>query len=222
MLLGILTVLDYTESITIDDVEISAIPPKLFLSRIPTISQDLLDLDDTVRFTVCPWANLFSKEECKTFEASTIDPLQKFGLWAIIEVKGGLDAKAATLGLPHGQQQLLGIARGIMRRQITGAKVVLMDESTGRLDLATDKVVQRLFDERLMPCAIITVAHRPQSNIRSHTIYKLSDTRSVSRSERRQLADESQETALQGQSRPNAGRNRKRAGGSAMYLGARK
>ena len=218
MLLGILNFLDYTGSITIDDVEISAIPPELLRWRIPTISQDLLDLDETVRFTVCPWTNSLSKEEYEAFEASTIDLLQKLGLWAIIEAKDGLDTKVATLGLSQGQQQLLSIARGIMRQQITGTKVVLMDEPTGMLDLATDKVVQRLFDERLRGCTIITVAHRPQSIIRCHTIYKLSDGIDVSRSERRQLVDEGQKIALRGKSRPNAGRNRKGAAGRKRYV----
>jgi ATP-binding cassette subfamily C protein CydD len=61
------------------------------------------------------------------------------------------------LGLSAGQRQRLALARALLRN----APVLVLDEPTAHLDLATEAVVQRVLDElRAKGCTVLVVAHR--------------------------------------------------------------
>ena len=73
------------------------------------------------------------------------------------EIKGGLDAKVGEngLGLSEGQIQRIAIARAI----ISGAPIMLLDESTSALDENTEK---RLLDNlnNLQDKTLILISHK--------------------------------------------------------------
>lgn len=184
MLLTALNFLDYTGSIIIDGVDISTISPQVLRSRIPTISQDSISGEGTVRSLICPWPYGMPLEQYNDLEGYAVELLWNFNLWSVLREKGGLESTLAELGLSQGQQQLLAIVRGLVRHEMTGSKLIIMDEPTSSLDNETHKMVQRLFDEELVNCTVITVAHRVQSIMRADTVYKITDGRISSRSDR--------------------------------------
>lgn len=84
-------------------------------------------------------------------------------MWEAIAAKpAGLDGALADAALSHGQMQLLGLARGILRRRTTGSRVVLVDEGTSSVDPVTDAAVRLVADE-FAGCTVLMVAHRPDT-----------------------------------------------------------
>jgi ABC-type multidrug transport system fused ATPase/permease subunit len=63
-------------------------------------------------------------------------------------------------GLSAGEQQLLSFARALLRIEHGQVKIVIMDEPTANIDMATDDGVQRLVRSALKGLTVITIAHR--------------------------------------------------------------
>lgn len=129
-------------------------------TSIITISQDAVDLDETVRDTICPWSTNLSAEESKRQDLAITKLLQKLRLWSLVEQKGGLGVTTSVLKLSNGQKQLLSVARAVLRAISTGSRLVFMDEAISTLDNDTDELVQGLVKEMFAHCTVISVAHR--------------------------------------------------------------
>lgn len=97
--------------------------------------------------------------------------------WDKIEGKGGLDATVTAAGYSHGEKQLLGIARAVVRRRLTGRRLVLVDEATSSVDHGRDEIVQEMMKEYFRGCTIFVVAHRDESVAGSHTMIKMAGGR---------------------------------------------
>lgn len=69
-----------------------------------------------------------------------------------------LDSKISEggLNLSQGQRQLLCLARAIISR----AKIMILDEATSAVDMATDKNIQRSIREDFQNSTLIVIAHR--------------------------------------------------------------
>ncbi|WPG98015.1 hypothetical protein R9X50_00079900 [Acrodontium crateriforme] len=135
-------------SITIDSMDISNIPRQDLRKHINAIPQDSYFFKGTIRMNVDPMD--------RHTDAERQAALEKVKLWSTIEGKGGLDAAADSEMFSHGQRQLFCLARAILHP----SKIVVLDEVTSSVDLATDEIMQKIIREEFDDCTIIAVAHR--------------------------------------------------------------
>ena len=143
-------------SILIDNVDLATLQPERVRERIVTIPQDpFITVGCTVRLNTDPTG--------KFPDADIIAALDRVGIWkGVLDDRGGLDAEITnTLSLSRGQQQLLELARALLKIQASNAKILLIDEATSGVDMETDAHVQALLGrEPFHSCTILTVAHR--------------------------------------------------------------
>lgn len=58
--------------------------------------------------------------------------------------------------LSSGEKQIICICRAILRR----SKIIVLDEATASIDVVTEQKIQKLINEELEGCTMITIAHR--------------------------------------------------------------
>lgn len=123
--------------IKIDNVDLSTVPRDLIRSRLIAVPQDPFLFSGTIRYNIDP-LQLHSDEEITT-------ALQKVEIWDVVIEKGGLDLEVEANSLSTGQQQLLCLARALLR---TGS-IVVLDESTSRFVLTSPSCMRESFDTGL-------------------------------------------------------------------------
>lgn len=143
-------------SILIDNIDLATIPLPSVREKLVTIPQEpFIMVGCTVRFNTDPTGKLP--------DADIIAALDQVGIWkAVLDERGGLDAEITdTLSLSRGQQQLLEVARAMLKIQVSNTKILLIDEATSGVDMDTDARVQDLLrHEPFLSCTVLTVAHR--------------------------------------------------------------
>ncbi|KAJ5660981.1 ABC transporter integral membrane type 1 [Penicillium longicatenatum] len=141
-------------NITIDQTEILKIAPGSIRERLIAVPQDSFTLLGTIRYNV-DIMGLSSDSEITSV-------LKQIGVWDAIETRGGLDALLEDHPLSQGEQQLLSLARAILKRQTSNGKcqVLILDEATSSLDTQTDQRVQKVMREAFRDCTVFSVAHR--------------------------------------------------------------
>lgn len=201
VLLALLGFLEYKGSIKIDGVEVNTIPLNQLRARIITISQDQVLLDGTIRDNLLPFDTVWgAKPKYETvisdeerLEAEQKDEvlketLERLDIWATLEEKGGLDAVLDKVGYSHGELQLLGIARAVVRRRLTGSRLLLVDEGTSSVDSWRDQVVRDMMGEYFKDCTIIVIAHREETVADADVNVTLSNGRVIRYQPSRQVA----------------------------------
>ncbi|KAJ6779774.1 hypothetical protein PWT90_04952 [Aphanocladium album] len=155
MLLSLLHLMEFNGKISIDGREIKTIPRHILRSRITTMTQDGVEFKGTIRMNVFPFgtANAPADEEI-------VAALDKVGLWAHLQRRGGLEGDIVDARLSHGQKQLLFLARAMLHQQAMKTKIVLVDEATSALDQGTDARMQELMAEAFADCTVLTIAHQ--------------------------------------------------------------
>lgn len=137
--------------ITIDGINIGHLGLSHLRSSICVIPQEPFMFSGTLRFNLDPM-QAYSDKEIWT-------ALGKAGLHTVAKsLPGALDFKCLDLGenFSIGQRQLFCFTRALLRK----AKIVLMDEATASMDIATDERIQRCIRKYMVGCTIITIAHR--------------------------------------------------------------
>lgn len=185
LLYTLLGFLEYKGSILIDGVDIKTAHPDQLRSRIITISQDMVELEGTVRDNLLPYHMSWppptgartksDKAKADQRDAVARETLVRFGLWHGLVEHGGLNAKLDKLGFSQGEKQLLCIARAVVRRQLTGSRVLLVDEATAHVDNGRDKLVRDIIKEFFTGCTIIVVAHRIETVVDSNYVAHMAD-----------------------------------------------
>ncbi|OAA75071.1 ABC transporter, transmembrane domain, type 1 [Akanthomyces lecanii RCEF 1005] len=160
VLLSVLNLLEYKGEINIDDREIRTIPPDILRSRITTVTQGGIYLRGTVKFNLDPFSPALRPSGCTLTEEMREDALRRVGLWQIIKDRGGLTESMKDMGLSLGQRQLFQLARAILHHEVTGSKIVLMDEVTAGLDEGTEERIAVILDDAFRGCARVVISHR--------------------------------------------------------------
>lgn len=84
--------------------------------------------------------------------------LDRVGLLpTVASLPGGLEyrLKSQTDVFSHGQRQLYCLARALLK----GSSIILLDEATSSVDLATEQMMNNVIEECFDGCTIISIAH---------------------------------------------------------------
>ncbi len=174
LLYAILGFLEYDGTISIDGIDVKTADPDELRSRIITITQELVELDGTVRDNLLPYdkswgetkpakLDVDQQAEAERRDQIVRETLIRLRIWDRLPRKGGLDAVLEEVGYSYGEKQLLCIARAVVRRRLTGSKLVLVDEATANVDTWRDQIVREMMVEYFRGCTIIVVAHREET-----------------------------------------------------------
>ncbi|KAJ6780656.1 hypothetical protein PWT90_01316 [Aphanocladium album] len=190
LLRSLLGFLEYSGRIVIDGVDVKTAPVDELRSRIITISQELVELDGTIRDNLLPFDKSWhtaktpkldekQKKEAERKDGIVVDTLVRLGIWEQLPEKGGLNALLEDAKYSFGERQLFCIARAVVRKRLTGSKLVLVDEATASIDSWREQTVREMMVEFFHGCTIIVVAHREESIADSHRIVRMAAGRIV-------------------------------------------
>ncbi|KAJ6781974.1 hypothetical protein PWT90_01260 [Aphanocladium album] len=171
LLLTLLGFLYYDGRVEIDGIDIKSLDLDFLRSRVVSITQDSMQLNETVRRNLMPFTINDSDEdlteeklrERQSIDVELVEILQSLNLWSQIARSGGLDAMLTDSGYSKGELQLFSIARAIVRRRQTGSRLVLIDEATSNLDALRDEATQEVMQEAFGDCTVLTIAHREET-----------------------------------------------------------
>uniref|UniRef100_UPI00358F63B0 ATP-binding cassette sub-family C member 8-like isoform X2 n=1 Tax=Myxine glutinosa TaxID=7769 RepID=UPI00358F63B0 len=164
--LAFFRMLDICEGkIIVDGKDITDIPLSTLRSRVSIIMQDPVLFSGTIRF------NLDPEGTCK-------DDL----LWSALEIAQlknmvtalpeGLDTPVTEGGenFSVGQRQLFCLARAFVRK----STILIMDEATAAIDMATEKILQKVVMTAFASHTVVTIAHRVSNILEADKVLVLS------------------------------------------------
>jgi ABC-type multidrug transport system fused ATPase/permease subunit len=140
--------------IRIDGVDISTLGLDFLRSSMAIIAQDAVLFVGTVRSNLDPFDAATDEEVWQVLERAHLAE-------AIRALKGQLDEPVAEGGenFSVGQRSQLTLARAMLRVQ-HGARILIMDEATASIDMATDSLIQLSLRRDFADRTLLTIAHR--------------------------------------------------------------
>jgi ATP-binding cassette, subfamily C (CFTR/MRP), member 1 len=143
-------------TVLIDELDLTAIPSDTLRQRLFVIPQDPLILSGTLRLNLDPHAT--------ATDAALHAALRRVGLHDLLAASRGLDAEMTASALSAGQQQLLALARLLLKqgaeKKGRAGGVLLLDEATSNVDREAEEVLQRVVKEEFAGYTVVAVAHR--------------------------------------------------------------
>jgi ABC-type multidrug transport system fused ATPase/permease subunit len=140
----------YEGTIYIDNEDITKIGLDILRKNLTIIPQDPCLMEGSLKYNIDP----FNTKE----DTEIVSILKKIGFEYTEPDDKILDRKIEQNGsnLSVGEKQLICIARAIIRK----TKIVIMDEATANIDMATEEKIQKALQYVLNDSTVITVAHR--------------------------------------------------------------
>lgn len=166
------------DGITIDGIPLRRVKRSSLRERVIAVPQDSVFFPDGHSFktNLDPY-NLSTESDCK-------EVLGSVGLWQVVVDNGGLDSSLSTNMLSHGQRQLFGLARAILRRRIRSSAarsqtlvadeypnslfekggdiggLLLLDEVGSSVDKDTERTMHALINQEFAEYTTIMISHR--------------------------------------------------------------
>ncbi|KAI1275205.1 putative ATP-binding cassette transporter [Xylaria sp. FL0933] len=170
LLLSLLALIDCPKGrILLDDIDIARVPRPLLRSRFHVVSQDTFSQGESVRDALDP-EGLFSDEAIE-------DALRECGVMENVVAAGGLGGELSGANFSAGEAQLFVLARTILQAGGRKGGVVLLDEATSSIDVATEKKIMALIARKLQGKTVIAVLHRLETALEYDRVLVLEDGR---------------------------------------------
>ncbi len=157
--------------VLIDGQDISKVTLKSLRSQVLLITQEPFIFTSSLRDNLA-----FGVTECS--DQDCLDTLEMVGVGYLMNrLPNGLDTICGDRGVlfSAGEKQLISLARAF----IAHPKVLLVDEATSNVDMATERLVEKAFDRLLEGRSSIVVAHRLSTALHSDRIAVVEDGRIV-------------------------------------------
>lgn len=138
--------------ISIDSQDISEVTKKSLRDNIGVVPQDVVLLNNTLKFNLCYGSFNATEEEInKVIRLAHLDEL-------VQKLPKGLETNVGEGGfkLSGGERQRIGIARALLK----SPAILVFDEATASLDSQTEKEIQRNIEELSKRITTIVIAHR--------------------------------------------------------------
>ncbi|KAK7997810.1 hypothetical protein PG989_005850 [Apiospora arundinis] len=150
LILSLLQMIDIRKgSIELDGVDISSLQQNELRSCVNVIPQDPFLMPGTIRRNIDPL-------DAVSDEAKITRSLDRVGLSKLVQEQGGLDKEIDVKSWSAGQQQLLCIARAMLKE----CKLLVLDEAMSSMDSGTESVMQEVIDTDFRECTVLAITHR--------------------------------------------------------------
>ncbi|ETS74387.1 hypothetical protein PFICI_14253 [Pestalotiopsis fici W106-1] len=175
-------------AVLIDNVNLTTISGDTIRERLFVIPQESLTFPSTLRRNLDPHNT--------ATDAALTTALLRVGLHDLLAASRGLDTDITASALSAGQQQLLALARLLVKKdmemKVKDRGVLLLDEATSHVDQAAEEVLQRVVREEFANFTVIAVAHRLDTILESDVIVVMDAGRVVEVGQPRELIEKGQ------------------------------
>jgi ABC-type multidrug transport system fused ATPase/permease subunit len=153
--------------VMIDNINIAEVDSQALRQRVTFVAQEPVLFPGTIRLNLDPVGD-YSDEECGDVLSRICSSRHGWTLNTQVEAGGR--------NLSHGQRQLIGLSRAVLRR----SPIVILDEATASIDHETSLEIQQIIRDELRESTVVTVAHRLEA-IRDADYYVVLDQGTISK-----------------------------------------